>query len=57
MSRMEAKNLLQSLQGYLWAAVGSIQTPTEMLEVDLCLTLLDLAVIAAARFNVYRLNF
>jgi hypothetical protein len=55
---MEAKNLLQSLQGsYLRADVGSIQTtPTEVLEIALCLTLLDLAVIGDARFNAYRLN-
>jgi len=54
---MVEKNLLQSLQGtYLKADVGSIQTtPTEVLEVALCLTLLDLAVIGAARFNAYRL--
>lgn len=58
LSRMEAKNLLQSLQGsYLRADVGSIQTtPTEVLEIALCLTLLDLAVIGDARFNAYRLN-
>jgi len=38
MSKVEAKNLLQSLQGsYLTAAVGSMKTtPTEALEVSVC---------------------
>ena len=47
--RLEARNLLRSLQGgYLRAAVGSMKTtPTEALEVALCQTPLDLAVIEA----------
>jgi hypothetical protein len=46
-SRAEAKNLLQSLQGsYLRAAVESVKnTPIEAMEVALCLTPLALAVI------------
>jgi len=57
-SRVEAKNLQQSLQGsYLRTPVGSVKaTPTEALEVALCLTPLDLAVIGAARFTAYRLS-
>lgn len=46
-SRLEAKNLLESLQiSYLRAAVGSMKTiPTRALEVALCLTSQYLAVI------------
>jgi hypothetical protein len=57
-SRVEAKNLLQSLQSsYLRAAVGSTKTTTiETIEVALPLIPLDLAVIRAARFTAYRLN-
>jgi hypothetical protein len=57
-SRVEAKNLLQSLQSsYLRAAVGSMKTtPTETTEEALSLIPLDLAVIGAARFTAYRLN-
>jgi hypothetical protein len=49
-SRVEAKNLLQSLQGsHLRATAESIKTtPTETLEVAICFTLLELAVIRAA---------
>jgi len=54
-SRVEAKNLLQSLQGsHLRAIVESMKTtPTETLEAAICFTLLELAVIGAA---AYRLN-
>jgi hypothetical protein len=46
-SRVETRNLLQSLQeGYLRAAVGSMKTPTETLEVALCQISLDLATIS-----------
>jgi len=57
-SRAEAKNLLQSLQGsYLRAAVESVKnTPIEAMEVALCLTPLALAVIWANRFTAYRLK-
>ena len=57
-SRVEAKNLLHSLQGsYLRAAVGSVKnTPIEVMEVDFCLTPLALAVNGAARFTAYRLK-
>jgi len=57
-SRVEAKNLLQSLQStYLRAAVGSTKTPTiETIEVALSLIPLDMAVIRVARFTAYRLN-
>jgi hypothetical protein len=46
-SRMEARNLLQSLQGtYQRATVGSMQTThTEELKVALCQIPLDLATI------------
>jgi len=46
-SRVEAKNLLQSLQGsYLRAAVESVKTtPIEAKDIALCLTPLALAVI------------
>jgi hypothetical protein len=54
-SRVKAKNLQRSLQGsYLGAPVGSVKTPlTETLEVALCLTPVDLAVIGAARYTAY----
>jgi len=57
-SRVEARKLLQSLQGsYPRIAVGSMKTtPIEVLEVALCLNPLDLAVTVAARFTAYRLN-
>ena len=57
-SEVEAINLLWSLQSsYMRAAMGSTKiTPTEGLEVALCLTPLDLAVIGAARFTANRLN-
>jgi len=57
-SRVEAKNLLQSLQGsYLRAAVESVRTtPIDAMEVALCLTSLALAVIRATRFTAYRLK-
>jgi len=39
-------------------AIWSIKTtPTEALKVILCLTPMDLAVIGAARFTTYRLNY
>jgi hypothetical protein len=49
-SKVETRNLLQNLQGsYLRAAVGSMKTtPTEALEIDLCLTPLDPVAIEAA---------
>jgi hypothetical protein len=51
MSKVEAKNLLLSLQGsYLRAAVWSMKTtPTEALEVSVCWTALDLSVNEAVR--------
>jgi hypothetical protein len=57
-SRVEAKNLQQSLQvSYLRPPIGSVKTtPTEALEVTLCLPPLDLAVIGAARYTAYRLS-
>jgi len=57
-SRVEAKNLLQSLQGsYLRAAVESVKTtPIDAMEVALCLTPLPLAVIRATIFTAYRLK-
>jgi hypothetical protein len=57
-SRVEVRNLLQSLQGsYPKVAVGSMKTtPTEVLEVALCLNPLNLAVTGAARFTAYGLN-
>jgi hypothetical protein len=43
--KLEAKNVLQSLWGsYLRAAVGSVETTTEVLVVALWVTPLDLAV-------------
>jgi hypothetical protein len=53
-SRVEAKNLLQSLQGsHPRAAVGSVKTTTtETLEVVLCFTPVELAAIGAAGFTV-----
>jgi hypothetical protein len=53
-SRVQARNVLQSLQsGYLRAAVGSMKTtPTQVIEVALCQTPLNLAAIVAA----YRLK-
>lgn len=50
-SKVEAKNLLRSLQGsYLRADVWSIKTtPTEALEVSVCWTPLDLSVNETAR--------
>ena len=48
-SRVEIRNLLRSLQGdYLRAVVRAMKTtPTEVLEVALCWTSLDLPAIAA----------
>ncbi|XP_071577346.1 uncharacterized protein [Temnothorax nylanderi] len=56
--KVEAKNLLKSLQGsYLRAAVGAMKTtPTEALEIALCIPPLDLAVEHAARNTAYRLK-
>src|SRR5580765_5412985 len=55
--KLETKNLLQSLQGsYLRAAVGAMKTtPTEVLEIALCIPPLDLAAVNAARCTAYRL--
>jgi hypothetical protein len=57
-SRVETTNLLQSLHSsYLRAAVRSMKmTPTEVLEVALCHTPLDLAAIEAVGLTVYRLK-
>lgn len=54
----EAKNLLRSLQGnYLRAVTGSMETtPTEMLEVALCIHPLDLNIIKTASLTAYRLK-
>ncbi|XP_020295563.1 uncharacterized protein LOC109860702 [Pseudomyrmex gracilis] len=56
--KMESKNLLKSLQGnYLRAAVGTMRTtPTEALEVALCIPPLRLTVISAAKLTAYRLR-
>ena len=56
--KVEAKNLLKSLQGsYLRAAVGAMRTtPTEALEIALCVPPLDLAVVNSARNTAYRLR-
>ncbi|KMQ83936.1 reverse transcriptase, partial [Lasius niger] len=56
--KLETKNLLQSLQGsYLRAAVGAMKTtPTEALEIALCIPPLDLAAVNAARYTAYRLK-
>ncbi|XP_011705799.1 PREDICTED: uncharacterized protein LOC105460998, partial [Wasmannia auropunctata] len=55
--KVEARNLLKSLQGnYLRAAVGAMKTtPTEALEVALCLPPLDQKIIYLARLTAYRL--
>lgn len=57
-SKMEAKNLLQNLQGsHLRATAEPMKTtPTGTLEVAICFTLLELAVIRAAIFAANRLN-
>jgi hypothetical protein len=57
-SRVEAKKLLQSLQGsHLRATVESMKTtPTETLEVAISFTLLELVFIRAAIFTAYRFN-
>ncbi|XP_072757484.1 uncharacterized protein [Anoplolepis gracilipes] len=55
--KVGARNLLKSLQdGYLRAAVGAMKTtPTEALEVALCIPPLDQRIICAAKSAVYRL--
>jgi hypothetical protein len=57
-SRVEARNLLRSLQGsYVRTAVGSMKTtPTQALEVALCQTPLDIAATEAAGFAACRLK-
>jgi len=57
-SGVETKNLQRSLQGsYLRTPIASVKaTPTEALEVVLCLTALNLAVIGAARSTACRLS-
>jgi hypothetical protein len=57
-SRVEARNLLQSRQGsYLGAAVESIKTTSiEVLDVTLCQTPLDLTAFEAAGLTAYRLK-
>jgi hypothetical protein len=54
-SRVELKNLMQSFQGsYRRDVVGSMRTtPIEVLEVALCQTPLDLAVICATALTAY----
>ncbi|XP_020298014.1 uncharacterized protein LOC109862388 [Pseudomyrmex gracilis] len=56
--KIGTKNLLKSLQGnYLRAAVGAMRTtPTEALEVMLCIPPLDLTIVSAARLTAYRLR-
>ncbi|XP_020298149.1 uncharacterized protein LOC109862489 [Pseudomyrmex gracilis] len=56
--KMESKNLLKSLQSnYLRAATGTMKTtPTEALEIALCIPLLNLTIISAARLTAYRLR-
>ncbi|XP_020296545.1 uncharacterized protein LOC109861345 [Pseudomyrmex gracilis] len=56
--KMESKNLLKSLQGnYLKAAAGTMRTtPTEALEIALCIPPLNLTIISTARLIAYRLR-
>ncbi|XP_020296935.1 uncharacterized protein LOC109861622, partial [Pseudomyrmex gracilis] len=56
--KMESKNLLKSLHNnYLRAAVGTMRTtPTEALEVALCIPPLRLTIISAAKLTAYRLR-
>lgn len=56
--KMEAKNLLNSLQGnYLRAAIGAMKTTqTVALEVALCIHPLDLTVLGTACITAYRLR-
>jgi hypothetical protein len=58
-SRMEMRNLQRSLEGsYLRAAVGSMKmTPTDVLEVALCQTLLDLAAILSVLHDLFLQSF
>jgi len=58
MERVEARNLLKSLQGnYLRAATGTMRsTPTEALQTALCLPPLDQAIVCLARQTAYRLK-
>ncbi|XP_020289696.1 uncharacterized protein LOC109857614 [Pseudomyrmex gracilis] len=53
--KMESKNLLKNLQGnYLRAAVGTMRTtPTETLEVALCIPPLRLTIISATEYAEY----
>jgi hypothetical protein len=56
-SRVETRNLLQRLDSYLRAAVGSIKmTPMEALEVALCQTPLNLGATEATELTAYRLK-
>ncbi|XP_032689440.1 uncharacterized protein LOC116852838 [Odontomachus brunneus] len=56
--KVEARNLLRSLQGnYLRALAGVMRTtPTEALEVALCVPPLDRIIICMARLTAYRLK-
>jgi len=55
---MGARNLLRSLQGcYLRAAMGAMRTtPTEALEIALCLPPLKRFIISTAKLSAYRLK-
>jgi len=56
--KVEAKNLLKSLQGsYLRAAAGAMRsTPTEALEIALCFPPLNQTIVCSARLTAYRLK-
>jgi hypothetical protein len=56
--KMKTRNLLKSLQGnYLRAAIEAMKTtPTEALEVVLCIPPLDKTIIYTARLTAYRLK-
>jgi len=56
--KVGARNLLRSVQGcYLRAAMGAMKTtPTEALEIALCLPSLDRFIISTAKLSAYRLK-
>jgi len=56
--KVGTRNLLKSLQGcYLRAAMGAMRTtPTEALEIALCLPPLDRFIISTAKLSAYRLK-
>jgi len=58
MEKVGARNLLKNLQGcYLRAAMRAMRTtPTEALEIALCLPLLDRFIISTAKLSACRLK-